>query len=154
MAQLSEHFTLEEMIASQEGARRGLDNTPPADVLQHLKDMCERLEEVRTLLGAPITISSGYRSPALNAAIGGAANSAHRLGYAVDFICPGFGPPLAVCQEIEKSGLNYDQLIHEYGTWTHLSFEPQSRRESLRIFKDGHGYQVGLAAPATGNKLA
>ena len=154
MTQLSAHFTLEEMIASQEGARRGLDNTPSKDVLEHLRDACAKLEEVRALLGRPMMISSGYRSPEINAAVGGATNSAHMFGYAVDFLCPGFGPPLAVCQEIEKSGLGYDQLIHEFGTWTHLSFDPQSRRESLRIFKDGHGYQIGLAAPATGNKLA
>ena len=153
MAQLSAHFTLEEMIASQEGARRGLDNTPPADVLEHLREMCAKLEGVRALLGRPIMISSGYRSPQLNAAIGGATNSAHMFGYAADFICPGFGPPLAVCREIEKAGLSYDQLIHEFGAWTHLSFDPQARRESLRIFKDGHGYQIGLAAPPTSTQL-
>ena len=153
MTQLSAHFTLEEMIASQEAARRGLDNTPSADVLEHLGEMCAKLEEVRALLGRPIMISSGYRSPQLNAAIGGATNSAHMLGYAVDLICPGFGPPLAVCREIEKAGLSYDQLIHEFGAWTHLSFDPQSRRESLRIFKDGRGYQIGLAAPSTSSQL-
>ncbi|HMI96635.1 MAG TPA: D-Ala-D-Ala carboxypeptidase family metallohydrolase [Micropepsaceae bacterium] len=153
MVQLSAHFTLEEMIASQEATRQGIDNTPSVDVLEHLKETCARLEEVRALLGRPIIISSGYRSAQLNAAIGGAANSAHMLGYAVDFICPGFGPPLAVCREIEKAGLIYDQLIHEFGAWTHLSFDPQSRREALRIFKDGHGYQIGLAAPATGTRI-
>ena len=153
MTQLSAHFTLEEMIASQEAARRGLDNTPSADVLEHLGDMCAKLEDVRALLGRPILISSGYRSPQLNAAIGGAANSAHMSGYAVDFICPGFGPPLAVCQEIEKAGLSYDQLIHEFGAWTHLSFDPQLRRESLRIFKDGRGYQIGLTDQTAGTRI-
>ena len=153
MTQLSTHFTLEEMIASQEGARRGLDNTAPADVLEHLRDMCAKLEEVRALLGRPIMISSGYRSPQINAAVGGSATSAHMYGYAADFICPSFGPPLAVCQAIEESGLGYDQLIHEFGAWTHLSFDPRSRRESLRIFKDGRGYQIGLAAPSTSSQL-
>ncbi|HXJ02091.1 MAG TPA: D-Ala-D-Ala carboxypeptidase family metallohydrolase [Micropepsaceae bacterium] len=153
MTELSEHFSLEEMIASQEGARRGIDNTPPANVLNHLTETCTKLEAVRELLGHPITVSSGYRCPALNAAIGGAANSAHMFGYAVDFICPAFGVPLAVCSAIEKSGLQYDQLIHEFGNWTHLSFDPQMRRQSLTIFKGSDGYLAGLIASPSANKI-
>src|SRR5882672_5064727 len=99
MTQLSPNFTLEEMIASQEGARRGIDNTPSPEIIEHLKEACTKLEEVRKVLGnRPILINSGYRSPKLNKAIKGAAKSAHMSGYAVDFICPSFGDPLAVCQ--------------------------------------------------------
>lgn len=76
------------------------------------------LERVRAVLGCPILISSGYRSPKLNAAIGGARNSQHCKGEAADFIAPGFGSPMEVCKEIVKhqESIQFDQLIHE-GSW-------------------------------------
>jgi hypothetical protein len=156
MTQLSPHFTLEEMIASQEAARKGIDNTPTSEIVEHLRETCAQLETVRGILGdRPISISSGYRCPKLNEAIGGAKDSAHMSGYAVDFICPSFGGPLTVCQAIAASGIVYDQLIHEYGNWTHISFDPRKRREALTIFHDGKGYQLGLLAPPdTGTRLA
>jgi hypothetical protein len=144
MPNLSPHFTLEEMTASQEAARRGIDNTPSEQIVANLRIMCEKLEAVREFLGHPMIVSSGYRCPELNAAIGGAPTSAHMTGFAVDFICPAFGLPVDVCRALEKSGLQYDQLIHEYARWTHLSFDPQQRRESLTIFKSSQGYLVGL----------
>ena len=145
MHQLSAHFTLEEMIASQEAARRGIDNTPSPAIIENLRSTCERLEAVRALLSRPMIVSSGYRSPELNKAIGGASNSAHMSGLAVDFICPSFGSPLAVCQAIEKSDLQYDQLIHEYGSWTHLAIDPErQRRQALSIFRSNQGYLAGL----------
>src|SRR4051794_40119984 len=149
MANLSTHFTLEEMTASQEAARREIDNTPPPAILENLRVMCEKLEAVREFLGRPMIVSSGYRCPDLNAAIGGARNSAHMTGFAVDFICPGFGSPIDVCRAIEQSGLQYDQVIHEYGRWTHLSFDPQQRQQALTIFKSSQGYLAGLVDSAT-----
>ena len=149
MANLSPHFTLEEMTASQEAARRGIDNTPSEQIIANLRVMCDKLEAVREFLGRPMIVSSGYRCPELNTAIGGAPNSAHMTGFAVDFICPAFGSPVAVCRAIENSGLQYDQLIHEYARWTHLSFAPQQRRESLTIFKSSQGYLAGLLDSTT-----
>ena len=144
MPNLSPHFTLEEMTASQEAARREINNTPSLAIIENLRVMCEKLEAVREFLGRPMIVSSGYRCPELNAAIGGAPKSAHMTGFAVDFICPGFGSPVDVCRAIGKSGLQYDQVIHEYGRWTHLSFDPQQRREALTIFKSSQGYLAGL----------
>lgn len=141
---LSQHFTLAEMIASQEAARRGIDNTPTPEVLEALKETCAQMEKVRALLGKPILVSSGYRCPALNEAIGGWKYSAHMTGRAVDFICPRVGSPYDVCKAIEASDIEYDQLIHEFGAWTHISFARALRRNSLTIFADGKGYRGGI----------
>ena len=130
---LSEHFTLAELTRSQWAARRGVDNTPPPEVLEALRDTAGRMEQVRTLLGAPVTVSSGYRSPRVNAAVGGARASAHLTGRAVDFTCPAYGTPLEVCRAIEASDLAFDRLIHEFGAWTHLSFDPRARRQLLPV---------------------
>lgn len=115
---LSAHFSLEEMIATQQ---RGLDNRPAPAVLKRLKATARVLEEVRVLLGdAPMLITSGYRSPAVNRAVGGSMTSAHMRGEAADFICPRFGSPLTVCRAIAESDLAFDQLIEEAGAWIHL----------------------------------
>lgn len=140
---LSPNFDLSEFITSQTAARRNIDNAPPPDVIDRLKATAAKLELVRAFLGKPLLISSGYRSPALNKAIGGAANSAHVLGYAADFICPGFGSPLAVCKALVKSGIKFDQIIEE-GTWIHISFDPRMRGQVLTM--KGGKYTVGLAA--------
>lgn len=142
---LSPNFTLDELTASQTAARKKIDNTPPPEVVTRLQDTARRMEQVRALLGArPIHVSSGYRSPRLNRAIGGAANSHHTLGYAVDFTCRGFGSPLEVCRAIAASDIAFDQMIEECGQWVHLSFAPPLRRQVL-TFRNGR-YTPGLTA--------
>lgn len=142
---LSDHFTLAELTASQTAARKKIDNSPPPAVIERLRDTARCMEEVRALLGnLPISVSSGYRSPRLNRAIGGAKNSAHMTGYAVDFNCYGFGDPLAVCRAIAASDIPFDQLIEE-GIWVHLSFAPPLRRQVLTKAPGG-GYRPGLRA--------
>jgi len=139
---LSAHFALEELTLSQEAVRRRLDNEPPLELIPVLEDTAQWMEDVRTLLGGKvITVSSGYRSRAVNAAVGGAPSSAHLTGRAVDFNCFGFGGPLSVCEAIAGSGIHYDQLIHEYGRWVHISFAPAMRRQNLTI--DRFGTRVG-----------
>jgi len=122
--QLTQHFTLEEFTFSQTASRQGLDNTPTPAARTNLELLAETLERVRMLLGnQPILISSGYRSPSVNAACGGATNSAHMSGLAADFTCPSFGSPLQICQRLEEylEALDVDQLIHEYDGWVHLA---------------------------------
>ncbi len=145
--QLSPNFGLAEMIRSDTAARRGLDNTPTPAVLAELQRTAELLEKVRTVLGMrPILISSGYRSPAVNAAVGGSATSAHCFGMAADFTCPEFGSPLEVCRELETYAemLGFDQLIHEFGAWVHLGRRASPRRQVLTI--DSRGTRLGLQA--------
>lgn len=138
---LSAHFSLEEMTATQQ---RGLDNRPSPAVLKRLRATAQVLETVRALLGnQPILITSGYRSPAVNQAVGGSATSAHMRGEAADFICPRFGSPRDICRAIAGSELAFDQLIEEAGAWVHLGLGGRWRGEVLS-WRPGQGYVRGL----------
>lgn len=145
--QLSKNFKLNEFTTSQTATRKGIDNTAPAPIVERLRMVANTLEQIRTLLGNhSIRISSGYRCIALNRAIGSGDSSAHTLGYAVDFTCPGFGTPKEVAKKIAESDIKYDQLIYE-GTWIHLSVDPRNRRDVLTAtFKGGKAsYSKGIA---------
>jgi zinc D-Ala-D-Ala carboxypeptidase len=140
ITRLTAHFALEELACSQ---HREIDNRPPPEVLATLRATAARMEEVRRLLGdRVISVSSGYRCPELNRAVGGARTSAHLVGDAVDFNCFGFGEPAVVCRAIAHSELGFDQLIEE-GSWCHVSFDPRMRRQVLTRRPDG-GYELGL----------
>jgi len=123
---LSPHFTLQEMTYSATAIQQGINNTPSADQTAQLKVLCSHtLEGIRTLCGNnPVMISSGYRSPQLNAAIGGASNSAHMYGCAADFTIAGYGSPYDICLLLQKNlqPLRIDQLIYERpsGVWVHV----------------------------------
>lgn len=145
--QLTEHFTLAEMTFSQTAARKNIDNTPSPEVIAALKRTCALLEQVRTLVGAPIRVSSGYRSKALNKEIGGAASSKHVLGLAADITTAAM-TPLALAKLISQSTLQFDQVIFE-GTWVHLGLSNDAPRRQILTarFGDGHTtYIEGLPA--------
>ena len=129
---LSEHFTLEELIHSQTAARQNIDSTPSAPIIDNLKVLAAGLEKVRALVGHPIVVSSGYRCPPLNRAVGGAVNSQHMDGAAADILCSGFGTPLQLCRAIEASAIRFDQMIYEYG-WCHISFTNAVDRRMLTL---------------------
>ncbi len=140
---LAPHFTLEEFTTSQEAARRGINNEPSAVIVANLTRLADTMEQVRNYLGHPIVISSGYRSPTLNTAIGGSKTSAHVKGLAADFTCPGYGTPLDVAKALAKSGIVFDQLIHEYGRWVHLGLSIDVPRGEL-LTASAKGYRNGL----------
>ena len=134
---LSQHFTLEEFTFSQTAARLGIDNTPSASVVGNLTVLASTLERIRTLLGRPITITSGYRCPDLNKAAGGAVNSAHKEGLAADIKVAGLTPK-QVCEAIRDSGIEFDQVIHEFQSWCHIGLtRGKARNECLTIDKLG-----------------
>ena len=144
MTQLSTHFSLEELTVTD----TGLDNTPDAEEEARLSTLAAFMEKVRTILGnQPITVNSAFRSEAVNEAVGGVPDSAHRLAYACDFTCPGFGPPLDIAERLDqaqKSGaIDFDQLIYEV-TWVHISRDPQLREQ--RLTHVGDGYVDGIHA--------
>lgn len=143
---LSPNFSLEELTVSNTAARKGLDNTPSPEIIEHLRHAATMMEVVRGILAHPIHINSGYRSAAVNKAVGGAKTSAHMSGYAIDFLCPEFGNPFAVASELakHKDRLGYDQIIHEYRTWCHISFDPKRRLQDLSIFNPKQGYLTGI----------
>jgi uncharacterized protein YcbK (DUF882 family) len=138
---LTEHFSLDELTASQTATRQGINNKPSEKVVENLRMLAALLEQVRALLGGgAIRISSGYRSLALNRYIGSNDTSAHIRGYAADFTCPAFGKPIEVAKKIAESNLKFDQCIFE-GTWVHLSCDPKNRRQLLTArFEHGHTY--------------
>lgn len=126
---LTQHFTLAEMIRSTTAVRRGISNTPPPSAVAALKLLCENvLEPVRVHFGRPVIVSSGYRSPALNKAIGGSASSQHCQGLAADFEVPGVSN-IDLCRWIVRN-LRYDQLIYEFGEegWVHCSYRDGNNR--------------------------
>ena len=146
MTKLSEHFTLEELTFSATAQRKQIDNKPPAEVLDNMKRLAAGLEEVRAALGnKPMRINSGYRSPKLNRAVGGARLSAHTAGYAADFVCPEFGSPLKIVKALAATGIQFDKLIQE-GTWVHISFAPEARRQLLTAHfgPNGTSYTEGV----------
>lgn len=147
---LTPHFSLEEMLASQEAARRGIDNTPTAAVLIELEKTADSMERVRTILGDQVIIvSSGYRSPALNAVIpNSSSTSAHMWGGACDFICPAYGSPLQICRELAAHGasLQFDQLIMEW-SWVHFGRAADGAKPRQQVLTfNGQGYHEGLPA--------
>jgi zinc D-Ala-D-Ala carboxypeptidase len=130
MAQLSTHFSLEELCSSDTAARLGINNAPPDFVVQNLQRVANWMESVRDLVldSKPIDVHSGYRSPDLNKAVGGVVTSAHCFGLAIDFTCPEFGTPYQVAKAISESNLlpSMDQLIREYG-WVHIGLADTGR---------------------------
>lgn len=146
---VTRNFSLSEFVVSHTAARLGIDNTPPARVLATLRNvLIPAMQEVRDLLGMPVLIKSGYRSPELNAMVRGSRTSDHVTGHAADFIAPGFGSPRDVCQFLvgRMPVFKFDQLIHE-GDWVHLSFAPRRRNEVLtaNFSRDGVNYTRGLS---------
>ena len=149
MTQLTKNFTLEEFTDSQTAARKGIANVPSVGSPEraNLQRTAEVMEDVRALLGnKPILISSGYRSPQVNAAVGGSKSSAHMSGLAVDFSCPGFGTPKAICHKLHShmKELGVDQLIHEYDTWVHLGLSAGAPRH-MAMTIDSRGTRNGFA---------
>ena len=142
---LSEHFTFEELTHSDIGARLGLDNTPSDAEIENLKRLASLLEEVRALLGKPITINSGFRSKAVNDAVKSSDTSQHRLGCASDIRVSGMTPD-KVCRAIIASNIAYDQIIREFDSWTHISVPNHAgdtpRNQMLIIDKN-----AGILAP-------
>ena len=142
---LTEHFSLGELVASQVSTRKGIDNAPAPDVVANLMRLATLLEQVRLLVGAPITISSGYRSPELNKAVGGAASSAHLTGLAADISTAKLAPK-ALAMLIRQSGIVFDQLIYE-GTWVHIALSAGAPRRQVLTAKFGGGavsYVAGI----------
>jgi hypothetical protein len=118
---LSPHFTLAELTHSDTAARLGLDNAPPVEAINNLRRLCFfGLEPAREILGCPLFVSSGYRSEAVNEAVGSTApHSAHLDGRAADFVPVGLSLQVAFDQ-IRRSIVPYDMVIYECREWIHL----------------------------------
>jgi hypothetical protein len=144
---LSEHLDLAEVTRSDSAKRKGISNMPTPEHIENFKKLAENIfEPIRKHFGVPIMISSGYRSKALNTAIGGSLTSQHCSGEAIDIDMDGTanGVTNKMVFEFIKANLNFDQLIWEFGTkdapdWVHVSFETsgKQRKQILRAIKSG-----------------
>jgi hypothetical protein len=135
---LTEHFSLEELTATD---HRTLDNTPNDSERANLQRLAEFLEQVKTALGGkPIMVNSAFRSKQVNDAVGSKDTSQHRIGCAADIRVPGMTPD-EVVKAIIAAGLPYDQLIREFDRWTHISVTNveggKPRGQVLIIDKEG-----------------
>jgi zinc D-Ala-D-Ala carboxypeptidase len=133
---LSKHLTLAEVIKSQTAIQKGIDNTPTYEHLENLKLIANRVfEPLRAFLNKPIRVNSGYRSEALNKAIGGSKTSQHCKGEALD-IDEG-----KEAFDYIKDNLEFDQLIWEFGDnnnpdWIHVSYNRfKNRKQVLNAVK-------------------
>jgi len=147
MTKLTEHFTLEELTASETAARNGWDNTPNEAEITNLERLALMLEQVRSILNKPILINSAFRSKKVNDGVGSKDTSQHRIGCAADIRVPGMNPD-QVCRAIIASDIQFDQLIREFynpdskaGGWTHISIpntkEMTPRGQTLIIDSKG-----------------
>jgi len=138
---LTPHFTLEELTASETAERNGWDNSPNDQELANLTRLADFLEQVKVVLdGKPIMISSGLRTKKVNDAVGSKDSSQHRTGCACDFRVPGMTPD-EVVRKIIASGIAFDQVIREFDRWTHISIpnsdDTSPRKQALIIDKAG-----------------
>ena len=141
--QLTANFSLKELTASQTAERKGIDNTPSAEHQENLKSLCTHvLQPIRDHFSRVVSVSSGYRSPALCEAIGSKSTSQHARGEAADFEI--FGISNKELADWIHFNVNYDQLILEYwkesdpnSGWVHCSYtDGNNRRQYLKAYKD------------------
>lgn len=141
---LSKNFTLEELTFSLTANNHGIDNTPNTEQKAALKRLCvEVLQPIRDAWGQPIVVSSGYRCPKLNAAIGGVKNSQHLQGQAADIKAsnPKDNGKLHACiKKLVQSGqIKVGQLIWEYGSktcpkWVHVSLPRVGKKNNQLLY--------------------
>lgn len=139
---LSDHFTLEEATYSETAVRLGINNQPSTLQLENMKTAAAKLEAVRDVTG-PLRVNSWLRLPDVNVAVGGSKVSSHMDGWAID-VSSSKLTPYQVCQEVKKAGIKFDQMIHEFGRWMHISFAPEMRQQELTIFKPEGKYKPGI----------
>ena len=156
------YFKFSDLTASAPAERLAIDNTPPRAAQQMLTVLVEQLlDPIRRRYGAPIIVTSGYRCPALNTAVGGVANSHHIIGCAVDIVAPLLSPqggknqtapflssPLGgseggcgdqtqylfhlIVQMQREGAIRFTQLIAEKGyRWLHISYVPGMLRNQI-----------------------
>ena len=138
---ISKHITLAEATKSNTATRLGIDNIPPQAIIERMTETAEKVfEPLRETLG-PIRVSSFYRSPELNRAIGGSKNSQHCTGEAIDLQAVTVSNAVLFNAACDLS--DFDQIIWEFGTleepdWVHISYsKTHNRKQILRASKIG-----------------
>jgi hypothetical protein len=149
--QMSANFTLAEMTHSNTAVSRGIPNKPSATSIANLQVLVDKvLQPLRNRIGSAVRVTSGYRSDAVNRAVGGAASSQHRIGEAADIQVPGM-TPFAVA-ELIRLHLPFDQLIltgqvpgNRNAGFVHVSYRTNRLRRDLLTHQSGvSGYRRGI----------
>jgi len=140
---LSKNFALSEITHSNTAKRLGIDNEPTKKHLQNMQHLVDNLlQPLRDSIG-PIRISSGYRNPSLNRAIGGSVSSQHCKGEALDIQFWQMGKMMneLIYEWILDSGLEFDQMINEFDfSWIHISLKSKdNRKQVLEAYKNEDG---------------
>lgn len=141
--QLSKNLTLAEVIRSETAKRKGISNMPTPEHIENFKKLAINVfQPIRDHFGVSIHISSGYRSKALNTAIGGSLSSQHCRGEAIDIDMDGTDITNAQIFHFIKDNLTWDQMIWEFGTdknpdWVHVSYKStgKQRKQILKAIK-------------------
>lgn len=143
---LSAHLSVAEYIKSDTAKRKGIDNSMTPEHTENAKVLAEKVfEPIRLHFGKPIYLSSGYRSKALNSAIGGSLSSQHCSAEAMDLDQDdrGTGVTNRMVFDYIKNNLDFDQLIWEFGDsqnpdWVHVSFKVKggNRKQILKAVRE------------------
>lgn len=129
------YFTIKELCKSSTAIQKGIDNTPNSEIVSNLEQLVDKiLDPLREEFGEPIIVNSGYRSPALNKAVKGAANSQHVSGQAADITAGSKFGNKRLFILAQKLNLPFDQLIDEKNySWIHISHSPRNRKQVLHL---------------------
>lgn len=129
------YFTIKELCKSSTATQKGIDNTPNSEIVSNLEQLVDKvLDPLREEFGKPIKVNSGYRSPALNKVVKGAANSQHIFGYAADITAGSKFENEKLFILAQKLDLPFDQLIDERNySWIHISHSPKNRKQVLHL---------------------
>lgn len=146
MTMLSEHFSLDEATYSETAIRMHINNQPNEQQLENMKTAAANLEKVRAVTGA-LRVNSWLRLPDVNLAVGGSKVSSHMDGWAID-VSSNAHTPHELCLLVKNAGIKFDQMIHEYGRWMHISFAPEMRQQELTIYKPEGKYKMGILTEA------
>lgn len=134
---MGKYFSIAELTKSETANKRKIDNKPTKEVENCLNQLIDNiLDPLRKAYGQPIIVSSGYRCPKLNKAVGGARTSQHTLGQAADIHTKANSKESnkQLFELIKQLKLPFDQLINEYNySWVHVSYSPRNRRQILNI---------------------
>ena len=146
---LTQHFSLAELTASNKARQLGIDNTPPPELVPRLVMVAEMLERIRSTLNCPVLVTSGYRCERLNLSVGGATTSDHPQGHAADIVAPGFGTATQVAKVLAPlvSVLGIGQLILEGvrgKQWVHVSTHVPERAVNRVITITDSGVRAGI----------
>lgn len=131
---MGKYFTIDELCKSDTAKKKGIDNTPTAEIKQKLEVLIdELLDPVREAWGKPIRVNSGYRCPKLNKAVGGVSNSQHIKGEAADLNAGSVSLNKQLF-ELIRTRYEYDQLIDEANyAWVHVSYVRKNRHQVLHL---------------------